>query len=236
VGREDWYRNTTWTPQTAEAFRARLRRSRTDFHKAQYLRIQGTILASETDPDATHAGIELLEEVLSTYPQEEHECLAAATDLGLAHARLGQADAALRWFEDALTRYNASNGGLDTGVHRHYGMLIVALRIEHKYRDALRHLRAHEKRHRSVGPPSERFAINAIKALIADHFISEEQDEILALATAALKAAAARHSGLARHPTICLVDPEAPITAAVLERLHELVDRRTADTEPSPQP
>src|ERR1700722_5779262 len=44
VGREDWYRRTTWSNDDREQFFARLERSREAFHKSQYLRIQAYCL------------------------------------------------------------------------------------------------------------------------------------------------------------------------------------------------
>lgn len=40
MGRDDWYRRTTWTSEDAEAFFDRLNRSRGLESKAQYVRIQ----------------------------------------------------------------------------------------------------------------------------------------------------------------------------------------------------
>ncbi|MBN9519148.1 hypothetical protein J0H58_11615 [bacterium] len=65
---KDWFRRTTWTPADREAFFARLRRSRTTFHKAQYLCLQaGTFLGCRT-PEGTAAALELTEVLLRDYP------------------------------------------------------------------------------------------------------------------------------------------------------------------------
>jgi hypothetical protein len=40
MSKTEWFRRTTWTPEDEASFRARLKRSRGSFHKAQYLRIQ----------------------------------------------------------------------------------------------------------------------------------------------------------------------------------------------------
>ena len=68
MGRYDWYRKTTWTEQDRSEFWLRLNRSRNDFNKAQYLRIQALTL-EETGVEANiHASMELLDGRLADYP------------------------------------------------------------------------------------------------------------------------------------------------------------------------
>src|SRR2546421_136048 len=65
MGRHDWYRNETWTPEVQAAFRERFDRSRGSFHKAQYLRIQAFYLAKAREH---RAALELLNELLEKHP------------------------------------------------------------------------------------------------------------------------------------------------------------------------
>ncbi len=71
MGREDWYRNTSWNDEIEVAFRERLNRSRQLFHKAQYLRIQGNILLSSKDTSCQEVGISLMKELLNDYPDNK---------------------------------------------------------------------------------------------------------------------------------------------------------------------
>ena len=71
MGREDWYRNTSWNDEIEAAFRERLNRSRQLFHKAQYLRIQGNILLSSKDISCQEVGISLMKELLNDYPDNK---------------------------------------------------------------------------------------------------------------------------------------------------------------------
>lgn len=40
----EWYRNTTFDEHTEEEFRKRLLRAKSDFNRAQYMRVQGLML------------------------------------------------------------------------------------------------------------------------------------------------------------------------------------------------
>ena len=91
---EHWYRNSDWSPEIAERFDQRLARSRSQ--KAQYLRIQGSIL-KDRHPETA---IALLE-----------RCIAEGDPAFIAHAwaeiadaryRLGNVDGAIEAFEAAL--------------------------------------------------------------------------------------------------------------------------------------
>lgn len=87
MGREDWYRLTTWSQDDQKQFFDRLKRSRGATNKAQYLRIQALYLHnSGLYGDA----LALLNMLLADYPDEESqktatllqkaECLWALTD------------------------------------------------------------------------------------------------------------------------------------------------------------
>ena len=91
---EHWYRNSDWSPEIEERFEAKLARSRSQ--KAQYLRIQGSILKERHPAKA----IELLQ-----------RCVAEGNPFFIAHAhaemgdafyRLGNVDRAIQAFEAAM--------------------------------------------------------------------------------------------------------------------------------------
>jgi hypothetical protein len=64
---EDWFRRKQWSEEIEIEFRARLKRSRGDWSRAQYLAIQGATLMRTIH---TKRGIELCQEMLATYPAE----------------------------------------------------------------------------------------------------------------------------------------------------------------------
>lgn len=81
---KDWFRCETWDEQTRVAFEARLARSRTPFHRAQYLRIQGLTLIDTHKRREVEAGRALLERVIADYPKELSEVSGAHS--ALAHS------------------------------------------------------------------------------------------------------------------------------------------------------
>src|SRR5581483_9187282 len=74
MGREDWYRRTTWSEIDQKQFFDRLKRSREAFHKVQYLRIQALYLQ---ESGLHHDAIALLNKLLTDYPNESFEELPA---------------------------------------------------------------------------------------------------------------------------------------------------------------
>lgn len=81
MSRDDWYRNTIWTKEIEEAFESRLKRSRGNFHKAQYLRIQASCLLDSTNKVSQKKGIELMDRLVSNYPDEISSNILAAEQL-----------------------------------------------------------------------------------------------------------------------------------------------------------
>lgn len=94
MGSEDWYRNANWDAEAEADFNKKLARSRSQ--KAQYLRIQGSILKA-TYPDAA---ICLLQRCID----QGDETYIAHAHFDIAHARYvqGDVDAALVSLEAAI--------------------------------------------------------------------------------------------------------------------------------------
>ena len=67
MGREDWYRLTSWSESDQEAFFARLNRSRTLYHKSQYARIQAGHLK---EAGYVKESLELLQRLYEEWPHE----------------------------------------------------------------------------------------------------------------------------------------------------------------------
>jgi len=97
MGRDDWFRNIQWNEEIEAAFRARLNRSRGLYHKTQYLRIQGYCLLSSEDAAAQAAGLALMNELLTDYPDNDDTLwnkYHALSDLGKYYAQKGLWDTA----------------------------------------------------------------------------------------------------------------------------------------------
>ena len=82
MGTEDWYRNETWNAEIEEAFETRLKRSRGAYHKAQYLRIQGSYLLESENTNIQSAGVMLMQRIINEYPTEETSTIFGREQLG----------------------------------------------------------------------------------------------------------------------------------------------------------
>ncbi len=69
----DWYRQTKWSASAREEFYRRLNRCRTEYNKAQYLRIQAYTLA---ESGAFKDALELADDMLLNHPDPSQVALA----------------------------------------------------------------------------------------------------------------------------------------------------------------
>lgn len=210
MANEDWFRNTSWDATIEAAFFKKLARAR---DKQQYLKIQASVLASRQP----HVALRLLEQYFSMGDNLFHA--EASRTKAEAHAALGEIDEAVAAFEAALAREES------------YGKLITNARLDYPYFIAIRGLkRLHDRALALVGAPrgdglifpAETYKRNAVRAVIlAERGAAGEAREA---ALIALKAAGETHSGVARHPTVGLVDADDPLRARV-EEVAGLVNR-----------
>ncbi|HEY4185675.1 MAG TPA: hypothetical protein VGP07_11435 [Polyangia bacterium] len=76
VTKAEWFRRSSWTSVDETDFMARLKRSCTVFHKAQYLRIQALHLVQDADPPLHEAALGLLDLLLRDYPDRSQVAAA----------------------------------------------------------------------------------------------------------------------------------------------------------------
>ncbi len=98
MGKEDWYRRKTWTTLDQSEFFERLNRSRSAFHKAQYLRIQAYILH---EAGLSKPALDLLDIVFERYP-EDSELSSCYLQAAEARAHLGEIEAAVNAFRQSI--------------------------------------------------------------------------------------------------------------------------------------
>jgi tetratricopeptide (TPR) repeat protein len=212
MSRVTWFRRATWTAADASDFAAHLKRSRSPFRKAQYLRIQASHLHAVGTPELTVAALGLLDQLLAEWPDE--------SQLSLAHAQraeclvdLGRSAEALDAYRSALrVRREAPNWGND--AHLDFGELVVALDRIELYDEVLRALDefgGHEPF------PAQQYSGATTRALIADR----RADSLAAARWARMALAAARRteSPFPRHKHLGLVrytDPEVYIRLRML--------------------
>lgn len=122
MGREDWYRRTTWSEDDQKQFFDRLKRSRGAYNKAQYLRIQASYLQqSGLHRDA----IALLNMLLTDYPDESSQKTAALLQKAECLWAVGDGIASFEAYTEALAS------------QRHYPNMIshVALSFAERFCD-----------------------------------------------------------------------------------------------------
>lgn len=205
MGSDDWYRNNTWSEDIEAAFNAKLARSRSQ--KAQYLRIQGSIL-KDANPAAA---IQLLRRCV----EEGGDFHIAHAYLDMAHAHYvsGDIEAALGSLEDAMEQQRRQPL-FRTSAPYDYVMLVALHEREERYDRALSIL------DRTTGAPfaSMVFQAEAARALI---FAAREQrEEALTAAQRALAAEAEEVGWIPGHPEVGVIaDHDNPLS----NRLREIV-------------
>jgi len=217
MGNEDWYRRRTWTAADQEAFRARLRRSRSDFHRAQYLRIQALSLQETGDRGLCTSAIGLLDELVSTYPD--------ASQLAAAHLQRAQCLDLLESPDEAATAFRAALEAQrlfpnwQTTAPLDFGMFCVRRGMESLYEEGVAML--DEFAHESPFPAAQ-FQEAVVRAVVAEH-----QGDVRAagrFARMALDAAARESTGLRFHKRLGLVGKVPGPLRKKLQRLAKAAD------------
>jgi len=126
LSKEDWYRNEEWNDEIAEAYFAKLNRAR---NKDQYLRIQACYLAS-SHPEVA---LDLLEEYFAL--NEPFDFAQAYCDKATAYIALGNIDAAIKAYENALVQ--ESTGAVKTEAYINLPMLFTEYGMKENYQKGI---------------------------------------------------------------------------------------------------
>jgi len=78
----DWYRNTEWSEKIEEKFEERYKRSRTNYNRAQYLRIQALYLLNTNNKVFQKKGEDLLLQLFRDFPDEKSQTIYGHEMLG----------------------------------------------------------------------------------------------------------------------------------------------------------
>lgn len=200
MSKTEWFRRITWSDADREEFNARLKRSRGEGNRAQYLRIQAGHLA-----EAGHhaAAIELLDRLFAEFPER--------IQLAQAHAQKADSLAKLVRIEAAIEEYRAALQterdfpNVRTNAWLDFGWLVAERQLTDYYDEVSRVLQEFRDE-RGVRFPAIEYRYAALQALLADH--RGEGARAREFARRALAEAAKDHSGLMYHPTVGLVGSE----------------------------
>ncbi|MCX8476099.1 MAG: hypothetical protein MT490_09910 [Sphingomonas sp.] len=193
MGRDDWYRNTDWTPAIEAAFRAKLKRSRT--MRPQYLQIQAGQIAS-SHPEVALALIDEYFETGDDFVVPSALCTKAEAMLAL-----GKVQEALDAYRQALAWEDAHPNFITT-ARIDLPKLVAEQRIESEYDFALDILTTRFKASDHQFP-SMRYYWNGSCALITHE--RGEVAEAKEFADRALRAAAQTESPFRYHRSVGIV-------------------------------
>ena len=194
---DDWFRRKTWATKDREAFFARLRRSRSAYHKAQYTRIQAYELLTNRTREAYLAALELLDMILVEW-FDDAQLASVHHHRAECFSGLGDLPRALDAYRQVFQAQRDRKGGL-TVAHLDFGWLVATTPLPDLFDEALSALCEFH----SDMFPLDRYRAAAIQALILDSLGKREQAR--SHASIALEAAAATHSGFRYHPKVGLV-------------------------------
>jgi tetratricopeptide (TPR) repeat protein len=195
MSRDDWYRRTTWTERDQEEFFARLKRSRSSFHKAQYLRIQAHVLQQ--------AGLnEQSLELLRGY-SDPHQAAMALSTRGDALFALGRIDDAIEAHRHAFEYERAHSPNYFGNSWLRFGETAIGEDRRERFQEVSAIFECALKAGYRATFPYEQFTYFACQALILS--ARGEVAEARSMADRAVAAAQRSHSGFGRHPSIGLV-------------------------------
>jgi len=208
--RDDWFRRTSWSSTDEAEFFARLRRSRTAFHKAQYVRIQAHSLAETGEKQLIRTALALLDRLFADYP-DPSQLTQAHLQAAHCYEHLGNLDSAIKHFRLSLiAKHQYPN--LDAGTDLEFSWFIAQHKLTSLYQEALANL---ETAHLAL--PVQLFKASVIRA-----FVAEAQGDTQAAsrhAREALKAAGLERSQFRYHQHLGLVGTEHDRVIGQLDKI-----------------
>ena len=116
MSKEDWYRNTDWNDQIESEFESRLKRSRGNYHKAQYLRIQASYLLNSEIKELQEKGVEFMKRVIKNYPEEKFSTIHGNEQLADFYLKNESFDKAEKHYKIVTDYYYAETRSGTTGL------------------------------------------------------------------------------------------------------------------------
>ena len=206
MAKPEWFRRTTWSPQDQEEFQQRLMRSRSTFHKAQYLRIQALHLAEVGTAPLLEAAIALLNQLITQFP-DPGELPSAHQQRARCLSDLGRHREALEAYEAAIVAQRAEPN-VHSGIPVEYAELVVTLRRTDLY------ARVEGLLDEFPQAPGPQFPVGDYSHSVVRAFLAAEREEwtkVRDYAKKALAAAAKTQAPFRHHRKVGLVsfvDPE----------------------------
>ena len=157
----DWFRNETWTPEIREFFFAKLKRARKE-GRPQYLRIQAVHLIATKHNDLLTVAEELLNQLLTEYPDNRLEKASTLSHLGEIHEHRGNTENAIEYYRKAMD-FERIFPNVTTSAYLHYSELIVKTNQVDKFKKVEKILK---KRMPNQSFPLEKYKTYLLLAII----------------------------------------------------------------------
>ena len=162
MSKTDWFRRRRWTAKDKEEFFSRLGRTRTDYSKAQYLRIQAYTLQTEATPPDYLAALDLLDYIFREVPEPD-QMPSAYLQRATCLEALGRNEEATQAFREAILRGINKNGVQTTDAPVHFARFVLRNNLKGMYDEALAGLKGCDL----VGIlPNSQYLLNAVMAII----------------------------------------------------------------------
>lgn len=167
----DWFRKQTWTEQDEKDFFLHLAKSRTEYHKAQYLHIQAVTFYEMHDEKYFDVILSLLDKYFNDFPNEQffrgdclHLCGRIFYDKGLY-------DQAFKYYQKAAY-HELQNTSINSGAWLDYTRIIIQLEDIDYYDEAEKIIQNYYELQIF---PIEIYKSNAILAVIYNYFGDKEK-------------------------------------------------------------
>ncbi|MBI2841669.1 MAG: hypothetical protein HYX75_25415 [Acidobacteria bacterium] len=208
---DDWFRRHSWTETDQAEFFARLGRSRTPFHKAQYVRIQAYELHQAGGARYAREALELLDTIVESW-------MGDAQRASVHHQRaeclrdLGRDVEAIQAYRETFAEQRRSPSYL-TNAHLDFAWWIAASGMRELFDEAMSVLDEFS-RDGGITFPASVYLAEGARALI--QHARGDRDVASTHARRALDAAELKHTGLRYHPTVGVVRRRDEATHAML--------------------
>ena len=204
----DWYRRKTWTKTDEEEFFIKLKRSRGQHNKAQYLRIQAGYLEDKYPVES----LRLLDMLVNDFPEQSQ---LSQTFLQKAHCfiSISKNDEAINFFRKVLEQEKIFPNALTQG-YLDFPLFIVANELKELFNEAKEILLKNTKR---LMFPVDRYRYHTALAIIEWEFRNiVEAKEHAILANEASKE---KKSGFRYHPEVGLVEKKSKKIQKLLKEI-----------------
>ena len=194
----DWFRNKTWAKTDEEEFFTKLNRARKDC-RAEYLKIQAIELVQTKDKRLLKAAEDLINKMLTEYPDDNFNKAAALKTLGDIYNLREDYQKAKIYYKQALD-FEKVYPNVITQVYVDYSELVIktadTTSFDHVEQILL-------ERHPGLLFPTEKYKVNALLSII--NKLKNRHDEAKRFEELADQSANAETSGLRYHKYLGIV-------------------------------